>query len=110
MEEYRRKAQEGKSVFVGVDLHRFKWHVTARTEDMEPDLEMERAGSFGARSLWGVQCESVMSLRNETRRFHLQGDRLNTDTDGGSEHAAVEKCLTAATIVRFEGENLHPKV
>ncbi|NIM58435.1 MAG: hypothetical protein GTO16_05760 [Candidatus Aminicenantes bacterium] len=36
MEEYRRNGQEGKSVFVGVDLHRFKWHVTVRTEDQVP--------------------------------------------------------------------------
>jgi transposase len=35
MEEYRRSGQEDKTVFVGVDLHRFKWHVTARTEDQE---------------------------------------------------------------------------
>jgi transposase len=35
MEEYRRSGQEGKAVFVGVDLHRFKWHVTVRTEDQE---------------------------------------------------------------------------
>ena len=35
MEDYRRKAQEGKAIFVGVDLHRFKWHVTVRTEDQE---------------------------------------------------------------------------
>jgi hypothetical protein len=31
MEEYKRSGQEGKNVFVGVDLHRFKWHVTVRT-------------------------------------------------------------------------------
>ena len=35
MEDYRRNGQEGKTVFVGVDLHRFKWHVTMRTEDEE---------------------------------------------------------------------------
>jgi len=35
MEEYRRNGQEGKTVFVGVDLHRFRWHVTVRTEDSE---------------------------------------------------------------------------
>ncbi len=35
MEECRRKAQEGKHVFVGVDLHRFKWHGTVMTEDLE---------------------------------------------------------------------------
>jgi transposase len=35
MEAYRKKAQRGKVVFVGVDLHRFKWHVTVRTEDEE---------------------------------------------------------------------------
>ena len=33
MEEYRRRVEEGKAVFVGVDLHRVKWHVTVRTED-----------------------------------------------------------------------------
>jgi hypothetical protein len=35
MEEYKSSRQEGKAVFVGVDLHRFKWHVTVRTEDQE---------------------------------------------------------------------------
>jgi transposase len=35
MEDYRRSEEEGKAVFVGVDLHRFKWHVTVRTEDQE---------------------------------------------------------------------------
>jgi transposase len=35
MEEYRRSRKEGKTIFVGVDLHRFKWHVTVRTEDQE---------------------------------------------------------------------------
>jgi hypothetical protein len=35
MEEYRRNGQEGKTVFVGVDLHRLKWHVTVRTENQE---------------------------------------------------------------------------
>jgi hypothetical protein len=31
MKEYKSSGQEGKTVFVGVDLHRFKWHVTVRT-------------------------------------------------------------------------------
>jgi len=35
MEDYRRRVGEGKTVFVGVDLHRVKWHVTVRTEDEE---------------------------------------------------------------------------
>jgi len=35
MEEYRRRVEEGKAVFVGVDLHRFKWHVTVMSEDQE---------------------------------------------------------------------------
>ncbi len=35
MEDYRRKVQQGKRVYVGVDLHRFKWHVTVMTEDEE---------------------------------------------------------------------------
>jgi hypothetical protein len=35
MGEYRRRGEEGKCVFVGVDLHRFKWHVTVRSEDEE---------------------------------------------------------------------------
>jgi transposase len=35
MQGYRRNGQEGNAVFVGVDLHRFKWHVTVRTEDQE---------------------------------------------------------------------------
>jgi hypothetical protein len=35
MEEYKRSGQKGKTVFVGVDLHRFQWHGTVRTEDQE---------------------------------------------------------------------------
>jgi transposase len=35
MEAYRRRVEEGKAVFVGVDLHRFKWHVTVRAEGEE---------------------------------------------------------------------------
>ena len=35
MEGYRRRVEEGKTVFVGVNLHRVKWHVTVRTEDEE---------------------------------------------------------------------------
>jgi transposase len=35
MEEYKRSREEGKAVFVGVDLHRFKWHVTVMAEDQE---------------------------------------------------------------------------
>ena len=35
MEEYRRSREQGKTVFVGVDLHRFKWHVTVMAEDAE---------------------------------------------------------------------------
>ena len=51
-----------------------------------------------------------MSLRyNETRHFHLLGDRLNTATDAGSDGASVEKCLAVASIVRLKSENLHPK-
>ena len=36
MGEYRTTAQKSKVVFVGVDLHRSRWHVTVRTEDQEP--------------------------------------------------------------------------
>ena len=35
MEDYTRRGEEGKAVFVGVDLHRFKWHVTVMAEDQE---------------------------------------------------------------------------
>ncbi|NVM26392.1 MAG: hypothetical protein HWN70_10830, partial [Desulfobacterales bacterium] len=35
MEEYKSGGQEGKTVFVGVDLHRFKWHVTVMAEEQE---------------------------------------------------------------------------
>ena len=35
MGAYRTSGQEGKAVFVGVDLHRSRWHVTVRTEDQE---------------------------------------------------------------------------
>ena len=35
MEAYRRSGEQGKTVFVGVDLHRLRWHVTVRTEDEE---------------------------------------------------------------------------
>jgi hypothetical protein len=33
VEENKRSGKEAKAVFVGVDLHRFQWHVTGRTED-----------------------------------------------------------------------------
>jgi hypothetical protein len=35
MEDYRRSEREGKTGLVGVDLHRFRWHVTVRTHDKE---------------------------------------------------------------------------
>lgn len=35
MKGYIQKAVEGKDVFVGIDLHRTKWHVTARTAEDE---------------------------------------------------------------------------
>ena len=35
MEEYARNGQEGKTIFVGEDLHRFKWEVTVRTGDQD---------------------------------------------------------------------------
>lgn len=33
MEAYRTSGQKGKAVFVGVDLHRLRWHVTVMTKD-----------------------------------------------------------------------------
>jgi hypothetical protein len=38
MEDYRRSLQEGKTVFVGVDVPCFSWHVTVRTEDQRSAL------------------------------------------------------------------------
>jgi hypothetical protein len=35
MERYRRKEDKSKRLFVGIDLHRLRWHVTLRTEDAE---------------------------------------------------------------------------
>jgi transposase len=35
MEAYRTRGQKGKTVFVGVDLHRCRWHVTVMTKDQE---------------------------------------------------------------------------
>jgi transposase len=35
MKGYIQKVVEGKDIFVGIDLHRTKWHVTARTDDDE---------------------------------------------------------------------------
>ncbi len=35
MEDYRRSGREGKTVFVGVDLHCFRWHAIVRTENQE---------------------------------------------------------------------------
>ena len=43
MEDYKRRGKEGKTVFVGVDLHRFKWHVTVMAEDQFP-REFPREG------------------------------------------------------------------
>ncbi len=39
MEEYKRSGEEGKTVLVGVDLHRFRWHVTVKREDQELFIE-----------------------------------------------------------------------
>ena len=46
MEGYRRSGKEGKTVFVGVDLHRFKWHVTVRKEDEELLVELQDVARF----------------------------------------------------------------
>ncbi len=35
MKRYRRKEDKSKRLFVGIDLHRLRWHVTLRTEDAE---------------------------------------------------------------------------
>jgi len=35
MEQDRSSGKEGETVFVGADLHRFKWQVTVRTEDRD---------------------------------------------------------------------------
>ncbi len=36
MEEYRRRVEQGKTVYVGVDLHRLKWHVTVMDSIIQP--------------------------------------------------------------------------
>ena len=38
MEEYRRNGQEGKTVFVGVDLHRFKMNSCTKEGRQTYDL------------------------------------------------------------------------
>ncbi len=35
MERYTKGEEKGKRLFVGIDLHRLRWHVTIRTEDVE---------------------------------------------------------------------------
>ncbi len=35
MKRYRRNEDKSKRLFVGIDLHRLRWHVTIRTEDAE---------------------------------------------------------------------------
>jgi hypothetical protein len=35
MKRYRRQQDKSKQVFVGIDLHRLRWHVTVRTEEVE---------------------------------------------------------------------------
>jgi hypothetical protein len=35
MRRYNSKLEESKSIFVGVDLHRLMWQVTARTAEGE---------------------------------------------------------------------------
>jgi hypothetical protein len=35
MRRYKQITVQGKSLFVGIDLHQLQWHVTIRTEDAE---------------------------------------------------------------------------
>jgi hypothetical protein len=35
MKRARKELQPGDRVFVGIDLHKKKWHVTARTSELE---------------------------------------------------------------------------
>jgi len=35
MEGYRSKREKGETVYVGIDLHLYQWHITARTKDQE---------------------------------------------------------------------------
>ena len=35
MEGYRSKREKGETVYVGIDLHLYRWHITARTKEQE---------------------------------------------------------------------------
>jgi transposase len=35
MKRYRHSSDKSKQLFVGIDLHRLRWHITVRTEDVE---------------------------------------------------------------------------
>ncbi len=35
MKRVKKELQPGDKVFVGIDLHKLKWHVTARTAEFE---------------------------------------------------------------------------
>jgi hypothetical protein len=35
MRRYEKVGEKSKSIFVGIDLHRLRWQVTIRTEDVE---------------------------------------------------------------------------
>ena len=35
MKRARKELQPGEKIFVGIDMHKLKWHVTVRTADFE---------------------------------------------------------------------------
>lgn len=61
MRKYRQQEDKSKQLFVGIDLHRLRWHVTIRTEDVELF-----SGSIPGR--W----EALQQLLDRYRRYEVQ--------------------------------------
>jgi hypothetical protein len=51
----RRILGRGKEVFIGVDVHKESWHVTARTEGEEVFRGYPESISCLAKALWSLQ-------------------------------------------------------
>ena len=64
MKGYTKKLIEGKDVFVGVDLHRRTWHVTARTEDDE-------LFSNSLPATWEALRDSLLKFKDHARKIKV---------------------------------------
>jgi hypothetical protein len=84
MEEYRRNGQEGKTAFVGVDLHRFKWHVTlqygnrVKTDRRDSRKLAYLLSRWMLKRVWVPTVQECYHRHVIRRRRPLIGDRVRT--------------------------------